>query len=378
MSRDSSPQTGRVPAAPEGRAPSRHALVTGGAGFIGSHLVDLLLARGDRVTVVDDLSTGRADNLPGDHPRLRLVRATVTAALPGPGDAGGGMLGGPEAYDEVYHLAAAVGVKRVIDEPILSIDTNVLETSALLRWLARGPRPATPVLIASSSEVYGKSERVPFREDDDVVYGPTTRGRWAYACTKAIDEYLALAYHQRHGLGAVVARFFNTVGPRQVGDYGMVLPRFVGAALRGEALLVHGDGAQTRCFCDVRDVVSVLPRLLATPACHGRVFNVGSDRPITIAELARRVVQVLGSASPIRFVAYDQAYCGAFEDLRRREPDLSRLRQAVGWSPTIPLERTILDLAAAMERRGTPPREPAEGEPGRAGAAMGTGPGGAR
>lgn len=371
MSRESSPQNGDTPPAPGGHAPNRRALVTGGAGFIGSHLVDLLLARGDRVTVVDDLSTGRAVNLPADHPRLRVVRSTLSAALQGDGGTGRGVLGGPEGYDEVYHLAAAVGVKRVIDEPILSIDTNVEETSALLRWLARGSRPGTPVLIASSSEVYGKSERVPFREDDDVVYGPTTKGRWAYACTKAIDEYLALAYHQRHAVGAVVARFFNTVGPRQVGDYGMVLPRFVRAALRGEALIVHGDGAQTRCFCDVRDVVSVLPRLLASQPCHGRVFNVGSDRSITIADLARLVVRVLRSGSEVRFVPYDQAYPGAFEDLRRREPDLSRVRSAVGWNAAIPLEQTILDLAASMGFDPAAPGVTVRVEPG-AGTAAGT------
>ncbi|MBY0307427.1 MAG: NAD-dependent epimerase/dehydratase family protein, partial [Phycisphaerales bacterium] len=260
-------------------------LVTGGAGFIGSHLVERLLARGDLVTVADDFSTGRTGNLSTvrSHPGLTLVEGDLAASLAGPLARSG--------FDRVFHLAAAVGVKLVVERPIECIETNVLQTAAVLRYAGScgpGGGPA-PILIASSSEVYGKSDRTPFAEDDDVVYGPTTRARWSYAATKAIDEYLALAHHRRHGLPAVVVRFFNTVGPRQVGEYGMVLPRFVRQALDGDDLVVHGDGAQVRCFCDVRDVVPALQQLLETPACAGRVFNLGSDREATILQLAQTV-----------------------------------------------------------------------------------------
>lgn len=322
-------------------------LVTGGAGFIGSHLVDLLLDRGDAVTIIDNLSTGRRANVPATHQKLRFIEADLGQAL--------GALGPGEQFDEVYHLAAAVGVRLVVDEPIRCIEANIDETARLLRFVVdHGPGngPAR-TLVASSSEVYGKAERSPFSEDDDVVYGPTTRSRWSYACSKAIDEYLALAYHQKHGLPVVVARFFNTVGPRQIGSYGMVLPNFVGSALRNEPLHVYGDGAQSRCFCDVRDVVRALPRLLGSPACHGRVFNVGADRSITIAELARTVIKTLGSTSDIVRVPYDRAYSAGFEDLRRREPDLRRIREAVGFEVSVPLERTILDLADWMRSSGS-------------------------
>jgi UDP-glucose 4-epimerase len=204
------------------------------------------------------------------------------------------------------------------------------------------------VLLASSSEVYGKSTRTPFGEDDDVVYGPTIYSRWSYACSKAIDEYLALAHHREHGLPVTIARFFNTVGPRQVGTYGMVLPRFVAAALAGRDLEVYGDGRQTRCFCDVRDVVEVLPLLLADPGCAGRVFNIGHDGPISIRALAECVVDTLGSASRIVQVPYEDAFGPGFDDLRDRQPDLRRIRGAVGFAPSVPLEQTIRDLAASM------------------------------
>jgi UDP-glucose 4-epimerase len=333
--------TSTAPSSPP-TASRRRVLVTGGAGFIGSHLVDRLLERGDSVTVIDNLSTGRRPNLPVAHERLRFIEAELSEAL--------AALGKGERFDEVYHLAAAVGVRLVIDEPIASIETNVVQTMALLRFaLAHGPdaRPA-PTLIASSSEVYGKAEKQPFSEDDDVVYGPTTKARWSYACSKALDEYLALAHHQRHDLPVVIARFFNTVGPRQVGSYGMVLPNFVRAALEGRDLEVHGDGRQSRCFCDVRDVVGVLPRLVADRACHGRVFNVGSDRVLTIAELAEAVVRTLGSPSRLRLVPYDRAFSAGFEDLRKRQPDLTRLRSAIGFEPRVSLEQTIRDIAADM------------------------------
>ncbi len=315
-------------------------LVTGGAGLIGSHLVERLLDRGDAVVVVDDLSTGRRENLP-DHAGLSLVHERLTDALPTLGERG--------PFDEVYHLAAAVGVRLIIDEPIRSIETNVDETAALLRFAGSAGRDGDPArtLIASSSEVYGKSEQEVFSEEDDVVYGPTTRSRWLYAATKAIGEYLAIAHHDKHGLPVVATRFFNTVGPRQTGRYGMVLPNFIEAALRGDALPIHGDGAQMRCFCDVRDVVSVLPRLIATPGCWGRVFNVGSDRPVSIDALADLVITTLGSGSAKTKIPYEHAYAEGFEDLRRRRPDLSRVRDAVGFEPTISLEQTIRDIAAS-------------------------------
>ena len=315
----------------------RTILVTGGAGFIGSHLVEHLLGRGDRVVVVDDLSTGRLSNLDvareraGD--RLGIHEGTVSEVLPELD---------PQAFDGIHHLAAAVGVRLVVEEPVRTIETNVHETSAVLAFARRA---SVPTLVASTSEVYGKGLRTPFAEDDDVVYGPTTVPRWSYACSKAIDEYLALA-HDREGLvPTVVVRFFNTVGPRQSGEHGMVLPRFVQAALDGEPIEVHGDGRQSRCFCDVRDAVPVLPRLLEDPTNHGRVFNLGRDELIEIGELATKVRDRVGSTSEISFIPYEDAFDDRFEDLRVRQPDLSRIRSAVGFDPTIPLERTIDDLA---------------------------------
>jgi UDP-glucose 4-epimerase len=318
-------------------------LVTGGAGFIGSHLVERLLARGDSVTVVDNLSTGRRENLPDRHGGLRFIQSNLSDALRA--------FSAAERFDEVYHLAAAVGVRLVISEPIRSIETNVEETAALLRFVHAHAQPPR-TLIASSSEVYGKSAKSPFSEEDDVLYGPTTVGRWSYACSKAIDEYLALAYHAQHRVPTVVARFFNTVGPRQVGDYGMVLPRFVQAAVSGQPLIVYGDGSASRCFCDVRDVAEVLPRMVAEPACAGRVFNVGSDRPIAISGLADLVIRTLGSRSEKRFLPYAEAFGAGFEDLRQRQPDLSRLRGAVGFEPRRSLEETIRDVAASLPLAG--------------------------
>jgi UDP-glucose 4-epimerase len=331
-----------VPTPPPNAArPSRRSLVTGGAGFIGSHLTERLLERGDSVTVVDDLSTGRRANLPDAHPRLRFIEADLGEALHA--------FGKGETFDEVYHLAAAVGVKLVMDEPIRAVETNIEQTSALLRFAAA---TRTPTLIASSSEVYGKSLRSPFSEDDDAVYGPTTIGRWSYACSKAIDEYLALAYHAQRGVPAVIARFFNTVGPRQVGDYGMVLPRFVAAALRNEQLTVYGDGTASRCFCDVRDVVEVLPRMLGSPQCRGRVFNVGSDSSITIHDLAQLVIRTTTSRSAIKLIPYADAYPAGFEDLKQRQPDLRRLRSALAFTPRITLETTIRDVARFLSEKG--------------------------
>ncbi|MCK4872395.1 MAG: NAD-dependent epimerase/dehydratase family protein [Phycisphaerales bacterium] len=318
----------------------KNILVTGGAGFIGSHLCERLVALGHRVTVIDDLSTGRRGNLAGVVEQIRFIEADLTDGL--------GALDG-EDVDQVYHLAAAVGVRLVVEQPIRTIETNIEQTSRLLRWACE--REAT-TLIASSSEVYGKGTRLPFREEDDVLYGPTTCPRWSYACTKAIDEYLALAYHAQHQLPVVIVRFFNTVGPRQIGTYGMVLPRFVRAALAGEDILIHGDGSQTRSFCDVRDVADVLPRMLDTRACHGSVFNLGSDRRISINELARIVIDVLGSTSGTRLIPYTEVFGPRFEDLQDRQPDLSLIRARCCFDPRYALEQTIRDLADDMQQTG--------------------------
>ena len=319
------------------RGASNVSLVTGGAGFIGSHLIERLLERGDRVVVVDDFSTGRRDNLAHlDGERIELIEGTVGATL--------GSLAG-RRFHEIYHLAASVGVFKVVEQPIETIRNNVLETSAVLEFAAAS---GTPMLFASTSEVYGKSSKAPFAEDDDVVYGATIFSRWSYGCSKAIDEFLALAFHRERGVPILIARLFNTVGPRQVGSYGMVLPRMVAAALEGKPIEVFGDGRQTRCFCDVRDTVRALMALLSNRTCAGEVFNVGRDEPISIADLAQLVRTTLKSDSQIAFVPYDSAYGKGFDDLRHRQPDLTKLRKAIDFKPTINLEQTIRDLAAVM------------------------------
>lgn len=320
------------PAAP------RRVLVTGGAGFIGSHLVERLAGLGHRVTVVDDLSTGLASNLDAVAGSVELIESDLEAAIP--------TLAGLPPFERVFHLAAAVGVDLVLTDPVRAIEINVGTTAALLSHLASHGAP--PTLIASSSEVYGKPGASVFSEDDDTLYGPTTTTRWSYAHAKALDEHLAIGYHATRGLPTVCARFFNTVGPRQRGVYGMVVPRFVEAALAGEPLRVFGDGRQSRCFGDVRDIVPALVRLLDSPACHGRVFNLGSDRPVSILELAETVIRTLGSPSDIRLVPYEDAYPSGFEDLRHRRPDLARVRAAVGFEAVTPLEQTIRDIAAEM------------------------------
>jgi UDP-glucose 4-epimerase len=313
-------------------------LVTGGAGFIGSHLVEHLTGCGRFVVVIDDLSTGCAANLRGVDPtRMTLHEGRVSEVLPRLD---------PGQFSEIYHLAAAVGVRLVIDEPIGTIETNVLETSAVLNFAACA---STPMLLASTSEVYGKSTKQPFAEDDDVVYGCTRFSRWSYACSKAIDEYLALGHVQQSGLPVRIIRFFNTVGPRQVGRYGMVLPRFVEAALRGGPIDVYGDGQQTRCFCDVRDVVHALPKVMAEPACAGRIYNLGDDHSISIADLAQLVCRTLGRNVPIRQIPYDEAYGQGFDDLRHRQPDLTAIRAAIGFHAQITLEQTIRDIAAEIQ-----------------------------
>lgn len=317
-----------------------HSLVTGGCGFIGSHLAEALLARGHRVTVIDDLSTGAIANIAGfrDHPQFRHhIESVLNRPL---------MAELVDAADEVYHLAAAVGVRLIVERPVDTIEINIRGTEVVLDMAAKkGKR----VLIASSSEVYGKGARVPFGEEDDCVLGPSTRPRWSYACSKLIDEFLALAHHRERGLPTVVARLFNTVGPRQTGAHGMVIPRMVEAALAGAPVVVHGDGQQTRTFCHVHDTVAALIALMDTPEAKGRVFNVGGEEEVTIAELARRIIAITGSRSPVQLVPHSEVFGPDFEDLRRRVPDTARLRALTGWRPTRSLNQIIEDVVA--ERR---------------------------
>jgi len=315
-------------------APKR-IIITGGAGFIGSHLTPLLKSRGHEILLIDNLSTGNRRNIASlIDEQCRLLEGDVAKLLQADPDLFNG-------FDQVYHLAASVGVKLVVERPIETIRNNIEESSAVLDAATRS---GCHVLMASTSEVYGKSTQTPFREDQDLVTGPTTSPRWSYALSKAIDEHLALSHHRKHGLGAVVVRFFNAVGPRQIGEYGMVLPRFVQWAVAGEDLVIHQDGLQTRTFCDVRDVVQACASLLDNPAHHGQVFNIGSDRELSIDQLADLVIKLAGSISTKRYMPYEQAYDKDFEDMRRRAPDVSKLRAAIGFKQTYTLEDTINEL----------------------------------
>jgi UDP-glucose 4-epimerase len=316
-------------------------LITGGAGFIGSHLAEAYLGRGDQVDVLDDLSTGSIDNVRHllDHPGFRLTTGSV--------------LDSPDLprlvarCDAVVHLAAAVGVRRILGAPVQSITTNVAGTEAVLARAAEGGKK---VFVASTSEVYGLSDRVPFREDGPVVLGPTISGRWSYACSKALDEFLAFAYAQERGLPVVVARFFNAAGPRQTGRYGMVIPTFVRQALAGRPITVHGDGTQTRCFCHVGDVVAAVMGLVDHPGAVGGVFNVGSSEEVSINELVEVVRDVVGSPSEIVHVPYREAYEVGFEDMPRRVPDTTKVRDLIGFRPTLDL-RAIVTRVAEYYRR---------------------------
>lgn len=325
----------------------KQTLVTGGAGFIGSHLAEALLARGDRVVVVDDLSTGRAENIQRlrDHRRFTYIGGDV---------ADGQLVREVLAdVDEVYHLAAAVGVALIARQPIQTIERNIAPTQLLLAELLRRHEQgaAVKLFLASTSEVYGKNPKEIWNEEDDLVLGPTTRARWSYGASKAIDEFLALGYWRQSQLPVVIGRFFNVVGPRQTGAHGMVLPRFVDAALAGRPLTVHDDGRQQRCFAHVRDVVSAVLKLMETPAAVGRVFNIGGDQPVSILELARRVVAAVDPSLSIDFQSYSDAYDEDFEDIRRRVPDLSRLRAAIGHQPQFDLDAIIQDVIAAKRER---------------------------
>jgi UDP-glucose 4-epimerase len=308
-------------------------LITGGAGFIGSHLSEALLAAGREVFVIDDLSTGSIDNVARikGHPRFHYTIDTVTnvpvlAEL-------------VDQCDIVFHLAAAVGVKLIVEQPVHTIETNVHGTELVLQ---QANKKKKLVVIASTSEVYGKNADVPFREDADLVLGPTSKQRWAYACSKAIDEFLALAYWREKRLPVIIARLFNTVGPRQTSRYGMVVPTLVGQALEGRPLTVYGDGTQTRSFTFVGDVVRALMALAEEPRAIGQVFNIGNGHEITIRALAERVKALTGSASPIVTIPYDRAYEAGFEDMPRRAPDISKIRALVGYEPKVQLDEILL------------------------------------
>lgn len=311
-------------------------LVTGGAGFIGSHLVEALLAAGRRVLAIDDLSTGSAENLQKvqNHPHFRLVIDSVGNDMR--------LTELVREADEIYHLAAVVGVRLVLDDPVRTLTTNVGPTETLLRLLADHPRP---LFLASTSEVYGKNPKSPLAEEDDLVLGPTSKGRWIYACSKATDEYLALSY-ARSGLPVIIGRFFNVVGPRQVGRFGMVLPRFVDQALAGGPIVVYDDGRQVRCFAHVADIVQAVLDLMACPTAVGRVFNLGSDEPVTIRGLAEKVAAVVDPDLLIEHVPYATAYAAGFEDIQCRVPDLSRIRQTIGYRPRFRLDDIVREVVA--------------------------------
>jgi UDP-glucose 4-epimerase len=315
-------------------------LITGGAGFIGGHLCDLILSQGHKVTAIDDLSTGRLENITHlrAEPKFQFVRETILNSQ---------VLDRLTSQsDIVIHLAASVGVKLIVQDPVHTINTNIMGTEAVL---TTANRYGCKVLIASSSEVYGKSYKVPFSEDDDRVMGPTTHSRWSYATSKAVDEFLGLAYHRQFGLPVVIMRFFNTIGPRQSGNYGMVVPRFVRWALLNQPLQIYGDGLQTRTFADVADVVRAVFQLTNNPNAIGQVFNIGGNEEITIHELAQRVIDLSGSKSKIEFIPYEQAYAPGFEDMRRRKPSIEKICRLTGYQPNYDLNMT-LERVIAYER----------------------------
>jgi UDP-glucose 4-epimerase len=317
-------------------------LITGGAGFIGSHLADYLLDRGEKVIAIDNLSTGRYDNIKhlqgrggfeviiDDVRHERLIDGLIRQS------------------DRIYHLAASVGVRLIIDKPTESLINNIVSTE---RVLTSASRYRKSVLIASTSEVYGKSKNHAFAEGDDTVMGATDKARWGYANSKATDEFLAMAYYQETRLPVTIARLFNTVGPRQTGQYGMVIPNFVSQALQGIPLTVHGDGTQSRCFCHVKDVVPALVELVTRPVTYGKVFNVGSNREVTMRELAELVVSMTESSSEIRYIPYAEAYPPGFEDMQRRMPDITRINSLIGFKPSLSLEDIIRDVIADQKAR---------------------------
>jgi len=311
-------------------------LITGGAGFIGSHLADRLLEAGHEITIIDNLSTGRYSNIAHleDHERVRLIIDTVLNDKI--------MEELIRETDRVYHMASAVGVKLIMERPVRTIETIFRGTDVVLGFCSRYRKR---VLIPSTSEVYGKGISVPFREEDDLLTGATDKHRWAYACAKTLDEFLALAHWKETRLPVVVVRLFNTVGPRQTGQYGMVVPRFVKSALKNEPIPVHGTGLQSRCFGHVHDVVDALIQLLENTACFGNVINIGNDEEVTINALAEKAIEMTGSTSEIRYIPYEEAYGEGFEDMQRRVPSLEKARRLIGYQPTRKLEDIINDVA---------------------------------
>lgn len=315
-------------------------LITGGAGFIGSHLAERLLAEGNHVHVIDNLSTGRLDNIASfkDNPNFKLTIDSVLNR-----DALKKLI---SKVDQVYHLAAAVGVKYIIENPLLSLKTNIVGTDNVLEF---ANRYKTKVLITSTSEIYGKSENVPFGEQDDRLLGSTHISRWGYSCSKAIDEFLALAYFREKKLPVVIVRCFNTVGPRQTGQYGMVLPKFIKAALLDRPIIVYGTGKQTRCFADVSDVVGAFIKLMNTPECEGEIFNLGTTEAISIEDLAHKVRSMCNSNSRIDYMSYEDAFEEGFEDMMNRIPSLDKIKEYIGYEPKKGLDQIIADMIQHYE-----------------------------
>jgi UDP-glucose 4-epimerase len=308
------------------------ALVTGGAGFIGSHLTERLINDGNEVIVLDNLSTGSLANIADlqGKPGFEFVEGnicdnSIVDKI-------------TRRCDIIFHLAAAVGVQLIADNPVYTIETNIGGTQVVLDAANKYKQK---IFIASSSEIYGKNEQAPFREEDDIVLGSTSMPRWAYACSKAIDEFLGFAFHQQYGLDVVIGRFFNTIGPRQTGRYGMVVPRFIGAALKNEPLRIYGTGRQSRCFCYVEDVIEAVVRLMNCDKATGRAFNIGSDEEITIKQLADKIIEITGSYSKKEFISYEAAYGRPIEDMMRRAPNIERINKAIGWHPKADLARAI-------------------------------------
>jgi UDP-glucose 4-epimerase len=318
------------------------ALVTGGAGFIGSHLAQRLIKDGNEVVVVDNLSTGRAENIAGlrnksgfEFVKGDILDATLIEKL-------------TQKCDAVFHLAAAVGVQLIADNPVGTIETNIAGTQVILE---NANKFKCKILLASTSEVYGKNEQVPFREEDDIVLGSTSMPRWAYACSKAIDEFLGFAFYQEYGLKVVIGRFFNTIGPRQTGRYGMVVPRFVESALKNKPIQIHGTGKQTRCFCYVNDLVDAIVRLMESDKAMGKAFNIGSNEEITIEQLADKIIEITGSSSQKEFISYEAAYGRPIEDMMRRVPCLDLIKNTIGWSPETQLKETLQKVINSSNTR---------------------------
>jgi len=321
-------------------------LITGGAGFIGSHLAEALLARGEEVYVIDDLSTGCIANLDAvrNNPRLHVIVDSITnEAL---------LAECVDRCDVTYHLAAAVGVKLIVQSPVRTIETNIYGTELVLKHASKKGKK---VVLASTSEVYGKGSRERLREDDDLLFGSTTKARWSYGCSKAIDEFLCLSYWREKGLPVVVVRLFNTIGPRQVGHYGMVVPRFVSQALAGGPITIYGDGRQVRCFTYVGDVVRAMIQLTREKKAVGEVFNIGSEEPTTIRQLAQRVQASVNPKARIAYVPYNKAYGPGFEDIRARVPDVSKLRKLIGFRPSLSLDEILGKVADHLKAQANSP-----------------------